>query len=81
MASKNAAKLFDDVQEYFCCELGGHNPGNPCSRSKIGNLSDLGLEILLYILLALFPVVNLIYAVNVQELKELWRGKFHKASL
>ena len=73
MASRNAPELNDSIHEYFCCEQGGHNPDNPCSRSEIGDLSDFCLKIVLYILMALFPVVNLIYAVNVQELKELWK--------
>ena len=81
MASRNAPELSYSIHEYFCCEQGGNNPSNPCSRSEIGDLGDLWLEIVLFISLALFPVVNLLYAGNIQELKDMWRKIVPKASL
>ncbi len=54
---------------YFLCEQRGHDPENPCSRDYIKN-SDSVLTMLSYVLLSLFPVVSLIYAINIRELKE-----------
>ena len=72
MASRNSSQLVKSILRYFFCEQGGHNPSSPCSRSDIEHLGHPSIEALSYILLALLPVVNLLYAVNIAELKELW---------
>ena len=62
------------ILEYFTCEQGGHDPEDPCSRSGFEELSNPAWTTMSYILLGMFPVVNLIYAVNVQELKAFCRS-------
>ena len=73
--ARNASVVANNLQKYFFCEQGGFNPSNPCSLpNDIYNqpyISSLG-----HILLSLLPIVNLIYAVNIVELKEVWRKKF-----
>ena len=75
LSATNATKLKESLQRYFFCEQGGYNPSNPCNRSDIEDLTYPSLEIMSNILQAMFPVVNMIYVVNIQELKNLWRGK------
>ena len=75
--SRNSPVLREHVQRYFFCELSGHDSSKPCSRSEFENMTNAAEITLSYILLiAVFPVVNLVYIVNIQELKELWRKYF-----
>lgn len=59
----------DAVIHYFTCEARGIDPDNPCHKPtanfKFGDLTSFSS----YILLGLFPAVNLIYIVDVKELK------------
>ena len=75
--ARNASVVANNLQRYFFCEQGGFNPSNPCSLPNDiyhrPYISSLG-----HILLSLLPVVNLIYAVNIKELKEVWRKTFSK---
>ena len=61
---------------YFACE--STTPGN-CDNAKSGALRYLNPEIndIAYILLALFPLVNLVYAFNYEELKQICCARFH----
>ena len=80
--SKNPSMLIDNIQTYFFCEQGGHNASNPCSRSEIENQNHPSLEVISHLMVAIFPLVNLLYAVNIQELKELsrkWFKKYHNS--
>ena len=72
LSTKNASQHIRNIQLYFLCEQGGYNSSNPCSRDYLAN-SYPSVTALSYILLGLFPVVNLIYATNFQELKEALR--------
>ena len=76
--SLNDSQQIDIFERYFLCEEEGHNASNPCSRSEIEDLRYPSLEILVNTFASLFPVVNLIYVVNIQELKEVWRKWFSK---
>ena len=60
---------------YFACE--STTPGN-CEASKNTAKQNAypGLTDTAYILLALFPLVNLVYALNFNELKEIWLTRF-----
>ena len=71
--TKNTPQLLENIEKYFICEQGGHNPSNPCSRSNVDKWSNPFLDAVGYFVLAFFPFVNLIYVVNIGELKELWR--------
>ena len=56
--------------EYMQCEATGVDPENPCSRASFEEQTYPGLSTLAYVLLWIFPAVNLIFAVNISELKE-----------
>ena len=80
LLTRNSTQFVSSVEQNFLCEQGGHNPSNPCSLSDIESLSYPAVNTLTYILIALLPFVNLLYTVNIQELKELW-AKFFKHKL
>ena len=66
--------LKDKLQTFLICELGHHNSSNPCIFSDPDSLVYDLLQIMAYLLLHLLPVVNLLYVVNIQELKNLWKN-------
>ena len=74
---KKNSELLGSIQKYFTCEQGGHNPNNPCSRSDIDNML-YPLDTLGFMMFSLFPVITLLYVINIQELKEFWRKCFEK---
>ena len=63
------------LKSYFACER--TNPGN-CDdeRAAAAQSTFPGLTDTTYILLALYPLVNLVYAFNFNELKEIWNMQF-----
>ena len=69
LSTRDTPAFVRNIGLYFLCEQRGHDPENPCSRDYIKN-SDSVLTMLSYVLLSLFPVVSLIYAINIRELKE-----------
>ncbi len=69
LSTRDTPAFVRNIGLYFLCEQRGHDPENPCSRDYIKN-SDSVLTMLSFVLLSLFPVVNLIYAINTRELKE-----------
>ena len=75
--TRNTLAIAKNIQNYFLCERGSFNPSNPCSLPNgIYNYpfgSSLG-----HILLSLLPIVNLIYAININELKEMWGKMFSR---
>jgi len=68
LSTRNMDNLISGIQTYFFCEQSGYNPDNPCNRDYLTNLNP-SISTLTYVLLALFPVINLIYAINIMELK------------
>ena len=62
----------DELRKYFVCESKGIDPNSPeaCDRSGFERHQMPALTALAFILLALFPAVNLIFAVNSRELKQ-----------
>ena len=64
-----------NLQRFLFCELGSHNSSNPCKTSDNDSIGSMVLFIQVFaiFLFSLFPYVNLVYAVNIQELKELWK--------
>ena len=67
-----------DLTEYLLCESSGMQPGRmECSRSSINDLIPaLILFDITAIILGSFPAANLLYALNVHEVKERFRKCF-----
>ena len=61
------SEIFEhEIGTYFMCELKGHNSSDPC---VFNNPISTTLVILSYGFHGILPIVNLIFAVNVQDLK------------
>ena len=62
-----------NIQKFFFCELGSHNSSNQCKYSGLDNIDSVHIiyRVFSFLMFSLIPFVNLVYAVNIQELKEL----------
>ena len=67
-ASK-ADLLQNELMNYFRCEQSGHDPLNPCDRSKFEPIVADAFVILSYGLHGMLPVVNLIFTINIQDMR------------
>ena len=77
--------IFSDVvvrsiRDYFLCEQRGHDPENPCSRYEINRYGIPWVTATSNIIIAAYPIVNLIYAVNIKRVKQLCSGKKTKTT-
>ena len=70
LAAKNDNLFLKEIARYFTCELPGNDPQNSCDRSRYQALLYPEMNCISYVLLGMFPVVNLVFAVNIKELKE-----------
>ena len=66
---RNSKPFAEQLRSYLVCEAAGHDPSAPCDQSGFEQLAYPGVFIVAYALLSLFPAVNLVYAVNVAELR------------
>ena len=64
-----------ELEHYFRCEARGHDPENPCEFKRV--ISET-LVVLSYSLHGILPVVNLIFAINIQDLKSKVGSIFSK---
>ena len=69
------SEFIRSVFDFFLCEQRGHDPENPCSNADINRLSFPSVTTLSYIILGLFPVAILVYALNINEIKKLYCTK------
>lgn len=71
---KDNEALTREYEKYFLCESKGIDPDDTeaCDRSDFEQYQTPGLTASAYFLLGFFPVANLIYAVNVKELKQFF---------
>ena len=81
IGARNAELFEARLENYFFCELSGHDPNNPCDRKSFSEISYPDLTVLAFALLGIFPVVNMVYAVNIKELKEKFRNCSGKAEV
>ena len=68
ITSKDITDFTSELITYFACESQGVQPGRTCERNFNRMGTEFGL-IVVYILLGFYPVVNLVYVVNFQEIK------------
>ena len=64
---RNQPIFIIQLKAYFLCESMGV-PGNNCERS-FGRFNSKVSLVISYLFLGLYPIINLIYVVNVKELK------------
>ena len=70
IAARNSELFLTLLLTYFSCERNGHDPEMPCYRNTFQQLSNAELAAIASALIALFPVMSLVYALNVKELRE-----------
>ena len=62
---------------YFDCERNGYDPDNPCDTSSYRKFIALIVFVpLSFILIGLYPLLNLVFVVDVQELKQVLKKHF-----
>ena len=61
--------LIKEIRQYFVCEATGIMPGKVCDRS-FERLETEVISIITFTLIGFYPIVSLIYVVNIQELKK-----------
>lgn len=73
---RRSALFFSALNEYFICELKGHDPLNPCDRGKFEDVYSEIPVILSYGTRGLLPLFNMIFVVNFATLKEKYPWLF-----
>ena len=68
--SRNLEQFAEQLSIYFVCEGRGNDPNNPCDRNAFRQLATPWLTVVSFVLDFLLPAVNLVYALNIKELKE-----------
>ena len=71
---RNSAPFKTELLSYFACERKGHDPNDPCDVEGFRDLSYSIMSAIALFLLGLLPAVNLVYALNIRELKQKVRG-------
>ena len=75
VTTRNVGQFAAAVADYWRCELTGVDSETPCN-GLIASFRDLTNPVLTsfsYILLGIFPAVNLVFAVNISELKQKFK--------
>jgi hypothetical protein len=75
LATRNGGPFAEQLFDHFACEMQGQDPENPnrCDRNNFRQFSNPEVTAVVSILLSLFPVVNLVYALNIMQLMERLR--------
>lgn len=80
VTTRNGALFAAAIAEYWRCEIAGVSPQNSCDRQRESyqQLTYPGLSAASFLLIGIYPAVNLVFAVNVRETKKkfkTWRGQ------
>ena len=70
---QNLAQFFSDLTDYFVCEATGTL--RDCDK-PIPELQRRIISLVTFALIGLFPVVNLVYVLNIRELKQKFSKHF-----
>ena len=70
ITTRNSELFVEELLNYFACEGRGNDPSNPCDRNTFRQLTYPWLTVVSYMLIYMIPVVNLVYVLNIKELKE-----------
>ena len=70
ITTRNSEPFTKQLLNYFACEGKGNDPNNPCDRNTFRQLAIPWLSVIGFILLFLLPAVNLVYVLNIKELKK-----------
>jgi len=75
VSTRNARLFADAVAEYWQCEIAGVDPEISCDglRDSFQQFTYPGLTAVSYVLIGIFPAVNLIFTVNIKEIKQKFK--------
>ena len=76
--TRNSEPFMEALINYFICEGRGNDPNNPCDRNTFRQYSNPELTTISFVLINIFPVINLVYAVNIKEMKEKFKSSVIK---
>ena len=74
MHTRNSEPFTEALSNYFVCEGRGYDPNNPCDRNIFRQYSNPELTTISFVLIDIFPVINLVYALNIREMKDKFRS-------
>ena len=71
VTSHKLQKFSNEVDAYFCCERGGI--GNNCHvyQRRFESLTNPALQTIAFILVGMYPAINLVYVIHIADLKNL----------
>ena len=72
--TRNSEPFLEALINYFFCEGRGNDPNNPCDRNTFHQYSNPELTTISFVLINIFPVINLVYALNIKEMKEKFKS-------
>ncbi len=76
LANRDAERFITEVIRYFQCERKGVDPDNPCDTSGYENIPNIYIALLSYVLIGMYPLINFLYVIDVQELKQHLRDRY-----
>ena len=77
LATRDTEPFISELLSYFECERRGVNQNMPCDTSGFERFFvSIVLSSISFILIGLYPVLNLIFVIDFQELKNLLKRRF-----
>lgn len=70
LSTSRISQFRTSVQINFFCESRGFNPDAPCDRSQLDSYKFPEVNLIAYMLLELFPVINFTYVIKFRTLKK-----------
>ena len=74
----NYPNFMADISEYFLCESTGTNPNKKVCERNFERFDSRMVLIASILIVGMFPIVNLIYVLNVQEIKKILSRRLNK---
>ena len=69
VTSQKLQSFSSELDAYFLCEREG--TGQICDRSGFESLTDPALQTIAFILVGIYPAINLVYVIHIADLKSL----------
>ena len=67
ITTTNLENISTEFQNYITCESNGHDPEDPCDKSRLEELQQPVLEALTHNFIYLIPVLNLVFVFDTKQ--------------
>ena len=67
LLTTNLENISTELQNYITCESNGHDPEDPCDKSRLEELHQPVLEALTLNFIYLIPVLNLVFVYDTKQ--------------